>query len=711
MSVTVLNNANIAQVASALGVTALNSTNSHTTVESKTATITSKNSTVVTISESAYAKLAQSALPSTTITVAQALQSGFSISANTIIKDTSANINKNLQALLGLSTIGNVAGITFSDTAKATITAARSDLTGNLTDSSNTNAELTLLRKISSNYTLNLTGVTAADAVTLSSPSKNAILYISIDDTLDNVKTNLSALEAEAKSKKISVINIPTVTPGSSKPNLSLTEEQLKANTALLSTLQGDFDLSISNVKAADAVSVLNKADNILNMSGSLSVDSTISINDSASNVISKLSTLSPYISSNRLSSINITDTVNPTLTISNAYNLINSGATINWQSGVKINIADTARNIIAHTRYDLGSILQNAGTISITNSSAPELTLADAITLNGISNLKSGTAYDVVDEASTIAQQAGISGETILSKASLVRTSHNFTISDAKNVEALKSLSSSQIYSISDTAANILTEDASGKSKILSGAKTVTVSDTSANIISHLDQLEALAKAGKITDVKFTDTPTSTINIILSDSQKVSDADVIGRILNPITIDKINQSSLSSNQYYDSTNGHVYEYFSATGITFAQASADAKATSIQGNSGYLATITSQSELNFIENNISVSGRPITLTGEIYIGGKELSSGNWSWITGPEAGTQFWSNGAVSGQFANWINGSKQNSTTLTALGINDVPHQSPSNGYTPEFTSLNPNGSGNGSINSVSGYLVEYGD
>ena len=80
--------------------------------------------------------------------------------------------------------------------------------------------------------------------------------------------------------------------------------------------------------------------------------------------------------------------------------------------------------------------------------------------------------------------------------------------------------------------------------------------------------------------------------------------------------------------------NGHYYETMTDEAVPWETAKQHAESMSFQGASGYLATITSQEEQSFIEENVI---NPVGL--EFWIGGyqPEGSSepdGDWTWVTG-----------------------------------------------------------------------------
>ncbi len=93
--------------------------------------------------------------------------------------------------------------------------------------------------------------------------------------------------------------------------------------------------------------------------------------------------------------------------------------------------------------------------------------------------------------------------------------------------------------------------------------------------------------------------------------------------------------------------NGHFYEYVASPGIIWSNAKNAAEARNLFGMQGYLATITSQEENDFIRQKLGA---------DAWIGGTdEVQEDIWRWATGPEAGTQFSTdNVPFGGQFSNW---------------------------------------------------------
>ena len=133
---------------------------------------------------------------------------------------------------------------------------------------------------------------------------------------------------------------------------------------------------------------------------------------------------------------------------------------------------------------------------------------------------------------------------------------------------------------------------------------------------------------------------------------------------------------------------GHFYEFVPVS-CTWSAAKTAAEGRTLYGLEGYLATVTSQAENDFIRQKLAA---------DAWIGGSdEAVEGIWRWVTGPESGTQFSSGSTpVGGQFANWNVGEPNN------LGNED---------YT-EIYSTDGVGKWNdlGASRALAGYVAEYG-
>ena len=110
---------------------------------------------------------------------------------------------------------------------------------------------------------------------------------------------------------------------------------------------------------------------------------------------------------------------------------------------------------------------------------------------------------------------------------------------------------------------------------------------------------------------------------------------------------------------FYNGVNGHFYRPI-ATGATYTNARAASLLTTFKGQTGYLVTITSSDEDNFIFNNVPQTSIWFALT-------DEASEARWTIDAGPEKGTLIkinngQLNGNIPGQYNNWAPGEPNNS-------------------------------------------------
>ena len=158
---------------------------------------------------------------------------------------------------------------------------------------------------------------------------------------------------------------------------------------------------------------------------------------------------------------------------------------------------------------------------------------------------------------------------------------------------------------------------------------------------------------------------------------------------------------------YYNPLTEHYYEYV-AGNTTWTNAYTVSSAKSYFGRAGYLATILSEAENNFIWKLMSSDawfgasddyGYINTAKGSTVYASQSAAEGKWHWVTGPEKGQNF-SNGntpsttLVSGMYHKWAGGEPNG--TSEAFG---------------QFYSSN-SGQWNDLANStLGGYICEYGD
>ncbi len=231
----------------------------------------------------------------------------------------------------------------------------------------------------------------------------------------------------------------------------------------------------------------------------------------------------------------------------------------------------------------------------------------------------------------------------------------------------------------------NLSLGSSSGVSVSGSGTHTLEITGSTANLNSTLATLRYQADSNW-----FGDDP---LTITVNDNQGSGDQPY-----------RINQTG----KFFNTVNGHYYEFVSASGISWTAAKTAAEARTLYGLNGYLVTITSASENTLITSMAGGNG---------WIGASDADSeGIWKWVTGPEAGTQFWTGDTSAGtnstsnygttynsQYANWDSGEPNNSDA--SRGGEDVAHFYYSGANAGKWNDFAATNTG-----SIAGYIVEYG-
>lgn len=149
---------------------------------------------------------------------------------------------------------------------------------------------------------------------------------------------------------------------------------------------------------------------------------------------------------------------------------------------------------------------------------------------------------------------------------------------------------------------------------------------------------------------------------------------------------------------------GHFYENIGQVGISWTDAKVAAEAREYYGLKGYLATIKSQKENDFIWSKVQGFG---------WIGASdEEKEGDWKWVTGPPAEqTLFWrgtynGGGPINKEFSFWSSGEPNNAGPEHYAHINQNPDKAPKS-----WNDLQNEGDGpNSTYYNPQGYIVEYG-
>ena len=130
-----------------------------------------------------------------------------------------------------------------------------------------------------------------------------------------------------------------------------------------------------------------------------------------------------------------------------------------------------------------------------------------------------------------------------------------------------------------------------------------------------------------------------------------------------------ITVSVTAAGNNYNSANGHYYKIVNVDNISFADSIAAAEGSTYNGLSGYLVSITSEAENDFLNAKVNQNA---------WIGGSDKASltsnshsvteGTWEWISGPDNGKTFFCQVAISGK----ANAADSDCTVATGYSYNN---------------------------------------
>lgn len=148
------------------------------------------------------------------------------------------------------------------------------------------------------------------------------------------------------------------------------------------------------------------------------------------------------------------------------------------------------------------------------------------------------------------------------------------------------------------------------------------------------------------ITRISFTGTQANVNNALAS--LKINTSSTLGNVQISVST-TVNPSGY----YYNATNGHFYRPISGTS-SYTSAKNTSATQTFKGQTGYLVTITSQDEQNFIGANVPGNNIWIALS-------DRLQEGYWRVDAGPENGTLInignYNGNPQSGTYQNWCGG------------------------------------------------------
>jgi len=197
------------------------------------------------------------------------------------------------------------------------------------------------------------------------------------------------------------------------------------------------------------------------------------------------------------------------------------------------------------------------------------------------------------------------------------------------------------------------------------------------------------------VTNINFTGTA-SEIESALNSIQVNTTQNVVELKLRVFITSQIN------NTFLNPMNGHMYQFIPGQ-ITWTNANSASISMTYENEPGYITTLTSENEDNFVSNYVQAQ--------DFWIGLSDADQeGEWYWKTGPEAGTLVWSannsnqtgfTGIINGQWCNWVTNDPNNATFNFGTGQDYAVAKFEGN---VEWNDVNDGDT------RVDGYVVEYG-
>jgi len=355
---------------------------------------------------------------------AQALSTNRKVVSMDVV-DTAANVAKNLALLDKLDTHLKTVHIT--------------DLTDAQTNEANplslTSKELVtyseVLDKIDTSYTLLVKGADVNQAQVLMADER--VTAIAVSDSGSSISTALDALKANAK--------VVSITQTGKATALSMTAEQLAQNSDTLAKLQGSYTLNVSNVSAADALSLATGNGKI----------TSLLVSDAGSALTSQLADLSAL--GKKLTSVSQSDTSPLSLSASDWVTHIGTLSKIKGGYSVAVSgvsaasaqkfasdnrvrsvaVADTGAAIAAKldVLHGLGEQLTQ---ITQSDTGAVAVTAAQR-TSYGQTLAKLGDAYTLAVRGAQASEAASLQGDDHVASIAVADTSANI----AAQLDALK--------------------------------------------------------------------------------------------------------------------------------------------------------------------------------------------------------------------------------------------------------------------------------
>ncbi len=387
--------------------------------------------------------------------------------------------------------------------------------------------------KIRNAYSLNVTGVSAGNAVNVAAQAN--VASVEVTDTSDNIAKNWDAMaQIGAQLNKITSSNVAT--------SMAITATQLASDAAALSKVQGNYLLDVTNVAAANA-SAINGMSHV----------ASFSVLDEAEHVNANLDALDGMLKLNTITNttttpINVTAAqwANDADTIgkisNNIYSVTVSGVDAAAATGlatghvVSVSVADTTDNILT-SLGDLQAMGSKLTGITQTTASTIDITAAQ-LYANAPTFAKFNDSYSLrvsgvaADDALTVSRLAGVSNMDISDTSANIAT----------HLDDLQSLG---------TRVTALTQTGVAAPLAITAAQWRTDATALSHLDTHtlwvravsLDQLAAISADTQVTQIDISDT---SANI----ASKLSDLMALGsRLHSVIQTDVITPMSVTATQ------------------------------------------------------------------------------------------------------------------------------------------------------------------
>jgi large repetitive protein len=348
------------------------------------------------------------------------------------VKDTAANISKNLDALAATKTLVQIIQTDSPKTIDITATQY--------------NTDLSVFSKFKSNYGLTVTGATIADADILQKDTH--VMSFQISETTANIKANFDLL-----NNKVDLWNnLNTIAPILLKDtgNIALTAAQYLADTKIEAKLPAATGYEITDVQT-DANGL------------SLSKNANIKVINVADSVLTITADLDRLNAAANIKSITFTDTAPAALVISYTQLGADTAAYAKLPTNYKLVVKDVPANQITAV-----SANTHVASMSVTDSTLNLLAL-----INADSKGITGTIADPKISVITIDEtKPSISGSTSTTQPA------GISIADAMKIASLSNLSAVPSFKILDTAANIIAHARYDILNVIQHSSKITISD-----------------------------------------------------------------------------------------------------------------------------------------------------------------------------------------------------------------------------------------